>query len=136
MLRTFVLILSALCLAACGTRTAVERKGRIIRLTDAILDIGGADTVRFGRMHSGEIAVMQLWLANEASRPAGVLSYDRTCGCTTFEFDPQPIKPGDAQRVKLTFDSRGEQGWQLKVVDLNLVGGRKPLRIFVEAEVE
>ncbi|MFQ7502970.1 MAG: hypothetical protein ACLRMJ_07315 [Alistipes finegoldii] len=46
-----------------------ERKGRIITLTDKILDTGGTDTVRFGRLHSGEIAQLRLWLANETSGP-------------------------------------------------------------------
>ena len=44
----------------------------------------------------------------------------------------------DAQvkRLRLRFDSRGEHGWQLKTVDLHLAGAARPLRIFVEAEIE
>ena len=60
--------------AACGTRQArtgeTGRKGRIIAVTDTILDRGGTDTVRFGRMHSGEIAVLRLWIENGA-KPSG-----------------------------------------------------------------
>ena len=48
-----ILALAALA-AGCGTSPrAVERKGRIISLTDSILTTGGTDTVRFGRLGSG-----------------------------------------------------------------------------------
>ena len=123
-----ILALAALA-AGCGTSPrAVERKGRIISLTDSILTTGGTDTVRFGRLGSGEIAVLRLWLANDASRPVA--------GCTTLEFDAQPIAPGDARQVTLTFDSRGERGWQLKALDITLAGGQRPLRLFVEADIK
>ena len=137
MVRAAVFLLLALSLAACGARQhKTERKGRIITLTDTILDTGGTDTVRFGRLHSGETAVLRLWLANEAVRPVAVTKYERSCGCTTFKYVNQPIKPGEAQQVTLTFDTRGERGWQLKTLDITLAGARKPLRLFVEAEVE
>ena len=137
MVRAAVFLLLALSLAACGARQhKTERKGRIITLTDTILDTGGTDTVRFGRLHSGETAVLRLWLANEAVRPVAVTKYERSCRCTTLEYVNQPIKPGEAQQVTLTFDTRGERGWQLKTLDITLAGARKPLRLFVEAEVE
>ena len=54
-----ILALAALAVG-CGTSPrAVERKGRIISLTDSILTTGGTDTVRFGRLGSGEIAVLR-----------------------------------------------------------------------------
>ena len=137
MLRVCLLLLLAASLAACGARQVkTERKGRIIALTDSILTTGGTDTVRFGRLGSGEIAQLRLWLANDASRPVAVASYRRSCGCTTLEFDSQPIAPGDAQQVTLTFDSRGEWGWQLKTMDISLAGAQQPLRLFIEADVE
>lgn len=113
-----------------------QRTGPKITLTDAILEKGGSDTVRFGRLHSGEIAELRVWLVNDASRAVAVASYGRSCGCTTLEFDREPVAPGAARRLRLRFDSRGEHGWQLKTVDLHLAGAARPLRIFVEAEIE
>ena len=128
----------ALSLAACGNNAPAVReyKGPIIALTDATLDAGGTDTVRFGRLRSGEIAVQRILIENRASRPTAITSYDTSCGCTRFEFDPQPLAAGAAQRATLTFDSRGEYGWQLKLLDISLAGAARPLRIFVEAEIE
>lgn len=134
------ILFAAVCLtllAACGSRpTPAARKGRIIAFTDEMLDAGGTDTVRFGHMRSGEIAIMRLWLENRASRPVAIASYDRSCGCTSLEYDAQPLTPGDAGQITLTFDSRGERGWQLKTLDIRLGGAGKPLRLFVEADVE
>lgn len=142
-----LLMLFSLLAAGCGRRAAApaasrasvpaaQRKGRIIALTDEMLGRGGTDTVRFGHLRPGEIAVQRIWLANDSSQPVVVASCARSCGCTTLEFDSEPVAPGDAQRVTLTFDSRGERGWQLKTLDIRFAGSHKPLRLFVEAEVE
>ena len=137
MFRALAILVPALLTAACGTRPqTTERKGRIIALTDSILTAGGTDTVRFGRLGSGEIAQLRIWLANDASRPVAVASYRRSCGCTSLEFDSQPIVPGDARQVTLTFDSRGEWGWQLKTLDISLAGAQQPLRLLVEADIK
>lgn len=79
---------------------------------------------------------MQLWLANRTEHPIVLSDYRRSCGCTTLEFDTQPIRTDEAQSVSLTFDSRGEWGWQLKTIDLLFVGTNRPFRLFVEAEIE
>lgn len=124
-------------LPACGHRKpTTERKGPILILSDATLNAGGTDTVRFGRLHSGEIAVQRLWIENRAARPTAIVSYDTSCGCTSLEFDAQPIRSGEAQQVTLTFDSRGEAGWQLKRLDISLAGAPHPLRLFVEAQID
>ena len=65
-----ILALAALAVG-CGTSPrAVERKGRIISLTDSILTTGGTDTVRFGRLGSGEIAVLRLDGAGHRREPS------------------------------------------------------------------
>lgn len=135
------MLLSAL-LVGCGggnTHRSVEnppQNARIIPLTDSLLLTGGSDTVRFGRLHAGEIALQHLWLENQASQPMVVVGYDRSCGCTSLEFDRKPILAGEKQRLTLYFDSRGERGWQLKTVDIRLANAQKSVRLWVEAEIE
>lgn len=115
---------------------AENGKGPIIHVTDEMIESGGSDTVRFGRLHSGEIALLSLWLANETEHPIVLSDYRRSCGCTTLEFTVQPIPPNRARRLPLTFDSRGEWGWQFKTVDLQFNGSEPVLRLCIEAEVE
>ncbi len=114
----------------------VEHKGQTISLTDSLRDTGGSDTVRFGRLHSGEIALRRLWMHNTTDRPLLIETYERSCGCTTLEYDRKPIAPGEFSAVNLRFDSRGERGWQLRTIGIRFAGVDEPLRIVVEAEVE
>lgn len=139
----FRLLLIPACalLVACGgsphkAAANYPATGSIIALSDTTLRVGSTDTVRFGRMHSGEIAVKQLRLRNDSSKPIVILTYRRSCGCTSLEYENQPIAPGQELPATLRFDSRGEYGWQLRTLDIILAGAKNPLRIFVEAEVE
>lgn len=118
------------------TELATDGKGLIIRITDRTIEAGGSDTVRFGRLHSGETAILSLWLANETEHPIVLTDYRRSCGCTALEFTAQPIAPDHARQLPLTFDSRGEWGWQLKTIDLVFAESACGFRLFVEAEVE
>lgn len=111
-------------------------RGRIIAVSDSVLMHGSTDTLRFGRLGSGEIAVLRFQLENASAKPLVILSSQRSCGCISLDHDAQPIAPGQARTLEMTFDSRGEYGWQLKRMDLILAGARKPLRIFVEADIE
>lgn len=110
-------------------------RGRIIELTDRMFAAGGTDTMRFGRLRSGETAVIGFRLVNATDRPAVVAGYDVNCGCVALEYDARPIAPDEARQMTLTFDSRGQWGWQLKVLELRLAGAAHPLRLVVEAEV-
>ncbi|MEI3553308.1 MAG: hypothetical protein V8Q54_00565 [Alistipes senegalensis] len=70
MFRALAILVPALLTAACGTRPqTTERKGRIIALTDSVLTAGNTDTVRFGRLGSGEIASCESgWPTTQAVR--------------------------------------------------------------------
>lgn len=87
-------------------------------------------------MHTGEIAVLPLVFENKSPQPIVITGYDRTCGCTTLDYDSQPIKPNEQRAARLTFDARGAHGWQLKLIKIRLAGAAEPHRIYVEAEVE
>lgn len=131
-------VLCGLTAAGCRNRRSapVEHKGQTVLLTKNLCDAGGSDTVRFGRLHSGEIAQRRIWLHNETDRPLLIETYERSCGCTTLEYDRKPIAPGEFSAVNLRFDSRGERGWQLRTVGIRFAGIDRPLRLVVEAEVE
>ena len=133
------LLVVVLLVVACGRKPKPQTTapyGQKITLTDSILTLGGSDTIRFGRMHEGEIAEKPLQLHNEGSRPMVIRSVERTCGCTTLEYKNQPLMPGQAHQLKLRFDARGEWGWQLKLLKIYLNESTEPLRLYVEADVE
>lgn len=137
--RIILLSLFVLACTACANRPKkpdAAPAGQTIVFSDAILRSGGTDTVRFGYMRSGEIAVKPLILHNTSTRPVVVAECLRSCGCTTLEFDNQPIMPDEKRSAQMTFDTRGLTGWQFKLLEVRFAGGGKPLKIYVEAEVE
>lgn len=124
---------------ACGSRPQPKETtlyGQKLRLSDSIARFGGADTIRFGQMHEGEIAEKPLQLVNEGKTPLVIRTVERTCGCTTLEYENQPLMPGERRQITLRFDARGEWGWQLKLLRLYLNDGQEPLRLYVEADIE
>ena len=128
---------AALLVSACRSEVRTSgNKGRIILLTDSMFRSGGTDTIRFGHLRSGEIAVLNCRIENGTPRPVVLTDIRKSCGCTSIEFDNQPVVPGEDRQMQVTFDSRGEHGWQIKTVDLLFAGARKPLRLFIEAEID
>ena len=135
---TFVLLGVSLLLTACGAsaKRTDAAAGRIIELTDRLLSEGGSDTLRFGHLGRGEIAELRFSLRNNTRQPIVLLGYDRSCGCVSLTYEPRPILPDSLLRFTARFDTRGEWGWQLKLLTLHLYGAAAPLRLFAEAEVD
>ena len=135
------LLLAALMtgLHACKPRTATRQQspsGRIIALTDSVLRNGGSDTIRFGHLRSGEIALSRLRIENRTDKPFVLTGYRTSCGCTSLDFEKQPVPPGESLPVEITFDSRGEHGWLLKSVELLVAGTPKTIRMLIEADID
>lgn len=138
-MRSLVGLVILLLFVACGSKPQPKEAtlyGQKIILTDSIARLGGSDTIRFGRMHEGEIAEKPLQLVNGSSTPIVIRQVERTCGCTTLEFENQPLMPGEKRQMMLRFDARGEWGWQLKLLRLYLNASPEPLRLYVEADIE
>ena len=137
----YILSLSAAVFAAtsvsCAGRSGdVKVAGQLISLTDSLLQNGGSDTLRFGRLHEGEMAVRRITLRNDTSEPTVIVTHETSCGCVTVSYERRPIMPAGSGEAEFVFDSRGEHGWQMKLITLRLGARAVPLRIFVEAEVE
>ncbi len=136
-MRFLAFIAAVLAFASCSSRPApAVHAGRTITLTDSLLTAGISDTLRIGRLHSGETAVSTLQFINGTSEPVVITSYERSCGCTTLEYDARPLLPGETKQLRVIFDSRGEWGWQFRAISVVLTGREQPLRLFVEADVE
>lgn len=139
MVRGWFLLVVGLLMVACGGTPAASYRapfGQKITIDDQTFVAGGSDTVRFGRMSEGEIATKPLQLTNSSSKPLVITHIERTCGCTTLDYEPQPLMPDSTMQLRLRFDARGEWGWQLKRLQLYTSQGGKPLTLWVEADVE
>ncbi len=141
-MRTLLILLALITLTGCGGRgntpaTAPEKAintplQTVINVTDTL----AGDTLRLGRMHSGEVVAMGIGVHNNTDKPIVITHTETTCGCTDIDYPSQPIGVGDTARIEVRFDSQGFFGWQFKRVRLYTSADVSPLTIYVEAEVE
>lgn len=121
----------------CGARSEHRTfSGPVITVSGESSGTDVSDTLRFGRLHSGETARLEAGFCNRGSEPIVILRSESSCGCTVLEYDAQPIMPGDTLHVAVRFDTSGQRGWLFKVLRVYFSSGERPLRLYVEADVE
>ena len=125
-----------LTIACAEPQKRVEYATQCVEFTDSLLTTGVTDTLHFGRMRSGEIAVKSIAVKNSTSEPLVILRHETTCHCATISYTKQPLLPGGENEIRIEFDSRGAYGWQMKLANFYIAGAERPLRIFIEAEIE
>ncbi len=128
---TFVII----AMSGCRESSRPVSEGMTIDLPDVFTVGKDADTIRLGRIHSGERVVREFVLRNTGKHPFAIVDIRTTCGCTVFEYDKKPLKPGEYLPVTLEFDSEGYSGWTVKEAWLRTSLPEGTFRVVVEAEV-
>lgn len=109
---------------------------REIRIDNDSAERGVSDTLRLGRMRSGEIIAQTIRVQNDSDEPIVLSHHQVSCGCIRVNYSRQPIAPGESADVAFEFDSRTMMGLQLKSLVLHFAENAHPLKIIVEAEVE
>ncbi len=109
---------------------------RIIKIDDTSSERGVSDTIKLGRMHSGEIIAKTIRIENNSDEPILLTHHQVSCGCLKVRYDRKPIDAGASSDINMEFDSRTMYGLQLKNLILYLAEKERPIKIFVEAEVE
>ena len=143
--RYCIAVMVALCFWACGNRQSApttEQQNiaatniQTVAVSNTNLQEGLCDTLHFGKMRHGEIIHKQLRIQNESDRPMVILRHVTSCGCTTVNYDRRPIAAGESTTIDFEFNSRGETGWQMKLMEFYFAEKDTPLKIYIEAEVE
>lgn len=107
-----------------------------VKISPEALSNGLSDTLRFGVMRQGEQVIKDLRLENVAATPMVLLRHVTSCGCVNIEYDRKPIAPQQSCNIHFTYDSRGQQGWQMKLLEFYFADSATPLKIYIDAEVE
>jgi hypothetical protein len=76
------------------------------------------DTHDFGKIKEGEKVTYEFKYVNNGKSPLIISDAYATCGCTTPEIAKEPIQPGAASTVKVTFNSAGKSGLQDKLITI------------------
>lgn len=140
-LATYLLAISLL-MASCQRGKVQQAEASLpasvqtISIDNASLESGASDTLRFERMHSGEIIAKQIKVENRSDKPLVITHHTISCGCLSVNYDRKPTQKGESTTIDIEFDSRTMYGLQLKSLVLHLAQMEQPLRIIVEAEVE
>ena len=69
-------------------------------LTEAVISSSKID---YGELVYGSKNKQTLYLKNEGRFPLVILDYTSSCGCTTVEYEKQPVQPGDSLTVNVYF---------------------------------
>lgn len=139
--RRYVVVLMASALVGCGSATqksltSQPQQMQTVVITSQSASTGVADTLRFGRMRSGEIVVKNLRVENRSGEPIVLLRHTTTCGCIKPTYERRPVADGQSVDIALEFDSRTMYGWQMKLMEFYFAEKGKPLKVYAEAEVE
>ena len=85
----------------------------------------------FGEITEGEMITHIFKFSNSGGADLLISDVKTSCGCTVGDFPREPIKPDGTGVIKLTFDSRGQMGYQNKTatIETNTSPNRTFLRI-------
>ena len=107
-----------------------------IKISSEALNKGICDTLRFGVMRQGEQVIKDLRLENTSEAPMVLLRHVTSCGCVNIEYERKPITPKQSSDIHFTYNSRGQMGWQMKLLEFYFADSGTPLKLYIEAEVE
>ena len=89
----------------------------------------------FGTIIEGEMVVCYFDYENSGEREMVIKSVETTCGCTTPDWNREPLKQGEKERLKIIFDAKGRSGAQRKVVTVTSNASNSPLRLTIRANI-
>ena len=76
----------------------------------------------FGEIKQGTIATHVFKFKNTGTEDLLLTRVKASCGCTTPEWSNEPIPPGGEGMIKVSFNSRGKMGNQMKSVTITYNG--------------
>ena len=72
----------------------------------------------FGKVIQGEVVSYSFHFKNTGKSDLVIAGISAACGCTASEYPKTPVKPGEENKIAVTFDSSGKQGFQNKTLSV------------------
>ena len=133
----FFTIISSI-LVGCNSQEKKEEKATEVKSQLPKESLGSDDMPKiyfkenehnFGEITVGEIITHAYKFSNTGGADLIITNVRTSCGCTASEFPENPIKPGETGVIKLTFDSRGREGYQNKTATIE--ANTLPNKVFI-----
>ena len=94
------------------------------------------DTVHsFGTIHEKEVVEYDFEFTNHGKTPLIINSAVGSCGCTVPSYPHDPVPPGQKAVMKVTFNSAGKTGHQLKTVTIHSNTLRGIDMLYINADI-
>ena len=91
----------------------------------------------FGNLKAGEVVSFSFVFVNNGIKPVEIKKVDTSCGCIKVKFDNKEISRGEKSAIEVIFNTSGEWGNQLKMIEVETsTGEKKELRISAHIENE
>ena len=91
----------------------------------------------FGNLKAGEVVSFSFVFVNNGIIPVTIKKVDTSCGCIGLKYDKNEINQGEKSAIELIFNTSGEWGNQLKMIEVETsTGEKKELRISAYIENE
>lgn len=89
----------------------------------------------FGVLHEGEIVEYEFNFTNQGKSDILINEAKASCGCTVADYPTHPFKPGQSDKIKVTFDSHGKPGMNERAVVIITNGNPSVYNIIIQAQV-
>lgn len=106
--------------------SSIPSLGRLV-FTDTMHD--------FGRMVEGETVEYSFDFINNGRKDIIISEAKASCGCTVAVWPEQPIKHGERNTIKVSFNSQGKRGMNEKAVVVRTNGAPSVYTLYVRSEV-
>lgn len=70
----------------------------------------------FGKVIQGEIVSYSFKFKNTGGSDLVIANISTSCGCTASSYPKEPVKPGAEEKIEVSFNSAGRQGFQNKTL--------------------
>jgi hypothetical protein len=90
----------------------------------------------FGNIPATEPVTTEFTVTNRGGKPLNIARVGTTCGCTAAVVGNQMLKPGEATKLKVSYDPRGKSGQQSRAVTIFSNDPRSPqLAVNISANI-
>ncbi|MDC3336637.1 DUF1573 domain-containing protein [Flavobacteriales bacterium] len=119
----------------------LERKIEIQSITQAKRDSIYAEIAcsqalyDFGSVTEGDKVSHEFVIHNSGTKPLEIEKVVTRCGCSVAEYNQEPIAPGASTKIKITIDTKGMAGKQVKSVTVVANSFPRNKRLVLTAEV-
>lgn len=84
---------------------------------------------------SGPTLSHDFHFTNKGNAPLVFTDFKVACTCTKVIFPKKPILPGEKSKLTVTFDTKGKQYWQNRIIEIYSNSKKNPAKIRIKVYI-